>query len=252
MSDVPFETPYDVRGAPPSEAAAAAPREERARPRCRERLLEVGAARLADAELVALILGTGSRAAPVEQTARALLVRCGGLAGLCERGPTALAAERGLGPVGAARLAAAAEIARRVAASPADRPPVRDPEEVVREVRDLCIEPREHLVGLYLDAHARLIARETVAVGSLNVARATPRDLLEPALRRLAAGFVMVHNHPSGVAEPSEDDVLFTRAVARAAALMGVPLWDHVVVSRCGHASLRARGVQWEGQDARP
>ena len=62
----------------------------------------------------------------------------------------------------------------------------------------------------------------------------------------------MVHNHPSGVAEPSEDDVLFTRAVARAAALMGVPLWDHVVVARCGHASLRARGVQWEGQDARP
>ena len=104
-------------------------------------------------------------------------------------------------------------------------------------------------MGLYLDAQSRLIARETVAVGSLNVARALPRDLLEPALRHGATGFVVVHNHPSGVAEPSEDDVRFTQAVGRGAALLGVALLDHVVVARAGFASLRARGTRWEGLD---
>ncbi len=221
------------------------------RPQIREKLAQMGAERLSDVELLALLLGSGVRGRPVLDLARELLARAGGLPAFAAAGRAALGGERGLGPALAARLAAAIEIWRRVFGEPAARPTIRDPDEVIREVRDLAGAPREHLIGLYLDAGARLIARETIAVGSLNVARATPRDLLEPAIRLLAAGFVMAHNHPSGVAEPSEDDVLFTRAVGRAAFLMGVPLWDHVVVARAGCTSLRARGVLWEGQDSR-
>lgn len=229
----------------------ASPAAARPRPQVRERLAQVGAGNLSDVELLALLLGSGVRGRTVLELARDVLSRAGGLPGFAARGPAALPGERGLGPALAARLVAAVEIGRRVFGESATRPTIREPDEVVREVRDLAGEPREHLVGLYLDAGARLIARETIAVGSLNVARATPRDLLEPAIRLLAAGFVMAHNHPSGVAEPSEDDVLFTRAVGRAAFLMGVPLWDHVVVARAGCTSLRARGVLWEGQEAR-
>ncbi len=201
-----------------------------------------------DVALLETLLGPRARRRPAE-AARALLTAQGGLAGLAAAEAARPQLLAPLGRVSAARLGAALEVARRVAAGPDRRPAVRDPEDVVREVRDIAAALREHLVGLYLDAHARLIARETLAVGSLNVARATPRDVLEPALRLLAAGFVMAHNHPSGVAEPSEDDVLFTRSVGRAGVLLGVPLWDHVVVARGGHVSLRARGVSWEGRD---
>ncbi len=223
-----------------------------ARPMVREKLARRGAQRLDDAELIALLLGAGTRGHPVLDLAREVLLRHGGLLGLARRLASAQGMlprlERGVGVAGAARLAAAFEIGHRLGDGPENRPALRDPDAVAREVRDLAAERREYLVGLYLDAHARLIARETVAVGSLNVARATPRDLLEPAIRHLASGFVMAHNHPSGVAEPSEDDVAFTRSVGRAASLMGVPLWDHLVVTRAGHTSLRARGVVWDGQ----
>jgi DNA repair protein RadC len=220
----------------------------------RERLVRQGPGALCDEELVALLLA-GARAPSAADLARA----CGCLA--AAGGLSALAAALGppAGPVrtplpirsaARARLLASFELGRRAAPGPADlAPAIRRPEEAARETRDLVAEPREHLVGLYLDSQSRLLARETVAVGSLNVARALPRDLLEPALRHGATGFVVVHNHPSGAAEPSEDDIRFTQAVGRGAALLGVALLDHVVVARGGFASLRARGARWEGLD---
>ena len=198
------------------------------KPRLREKLAQGGPERLDDAELLALLLGTGFKGKGVEDLSRQILTEIGGLNGLAGTPVRGLLFCRGLGVARGCRLAAALELGRRVYAPEVGKPAVRGPEDVIREVRDLPAERREHLVGLYLDAQARLIARETVAIGSLNVARAVPRDLLEPALRHLAAGFVMVHNHPSGVPEPSEDDLRFTRSVGRAAQLMGVALHDHV------------------------
>lgn len=126
---------------------------------------------------------------------------------------------------------------------PDNRPLLRDPDEVAALCRPLVTRSREHLLVLCVDAHTRLIARETVAVGSLNVARATPRDVFVPALKRDAAGVLLVHNHPSGCAEPSADDIQFTRSVLRAGEFLGIPCWDHVVVAQDGHVSIRARGV---------
>ncbi len=219
----------------------------------RERLVRQGPGALRDEELVALLLA-GSRAPAAADVARAAgcLAAAGGLAALAEalRRPAGARAVLPLRRAARVRLLASFELGRRAAPGPAAlAPAIRRPEEAAQETRDLVAERREHLVGLYLDAQSRLIARETVAVGSLNVARALPRDLLEPALRHGATGFVVVHNHPSGVAEPSEDDLRFTQAVGRAAALLGLALLDHVVVARAGFASLRARGARWEGLD---
>ena len=220
----------------------------------RERLVRQGPGGLCDEELVALLLaGTRAPSAADIARARGCLAAAGGLGALAAALGFPAGAARSTLPIrGAARarLVASFELGRRTAPAPAElAPAIRHPEEAAREARDLVKEPREHLVGLYLDAQSRLIARETVAVGSLNVARALPRDLLEPALRHGATGFVVVHNHPSGVAEPSEDDIRFTQAVGRGAALLGVALLDHVVVARTGFASLRARGARWEGLD---
>ena len=218
------------------------------RPRCREALLALGAAHLDEAALLAILIGTGSAGRNAEAIARGLLAEAGGLSGVAALEPSQLARRRGLGTVRAVRVAAAFELGRRLSAAPdARRLPIRSPEDALRCVPDLVEATREHLVGLYLDGQGRLIARETLAIGSLNVARATPRDVLEPALRRLAAAFLLLHNHPSGSPEPSEDDRRFTRTIGRAGALFGVPLYDHVIVAREGFVSLRARGVVWEG-----
>lgn len=129
------------------------------------------------------------------------------------------------------------------------RPAVRGPEDAAKLLTELPDQYREMLVCLFLDSQARLVQKHLIAVGSLNVARATPRDVLLPALVNNAAVIVMAHNHPSGIAEPSEDDIRFTRSVGRAANLMGVALVDHLILARDGLYSMRARGITWEGQD---
>ena len=111
------------------------------------------------------------------------------------------------------------------------------------QVRDLGPLKKEHLVGLYLDSQNHLLARETISVGSLNTTRTHPREILKPAIEALALGFILVHNHPSGTLVPSSDDIEFTRAIAKAGELMGIPLYDHVIVSREGFVSLKEKGL---------
>ncbi len=153
--------------------------------------------------------------------------------------------EPGVSPAAAARLAAAFELGRRArSGDPADeRTRITRPSDVFRLVRDLAAARKEHLAGLYLDSQNGLLHRETISTGSLNTTRTHPREILHPAIAHLALGFVLVHNHPSGCLEPSDEDVEFTRAVKRAADLLGIELYDHVIVSSRGFTSLRDRGL---------
>jgi DNA repair protein RadC len=211
--------------------------------RPRERLMARGVRALSDTNLLALLLGGGTRQENVVGLA-ARLLRRHGLSGLQRLEFREWLAEKGVGPVRAARLLAAIELARRAAAERDEEPPrLSTPGEVWKAVRDLGRLRKEHLVGLYLDAQNRLLARETLSIGSLNTTRTHPREILEPALRHLALGFVLAHNHPSGSPAPSEDDVEFTRGVARAAALMDIGFYDHLVVTARGWVSLRERGL---------
>lgn len=218
----------------------------------RERLERRGPAALRDEELLAVLFAGPRDPAPAEvERALGWLATAGGLAAVAEalRQPgRPLPGARPPRGAARARLAASFELGRRVApGSFRLAPAIRTPEDVARAVQELADERREQLVELSLDAASRLLARETVAVGSLNVARALPRDLLEPPLRHGASGLVIVHNHPSGDPEPSPDDVRFTQAIGRGAALLGLALVDHVVIARGGFVSLRSRGEAWEG-----
>jgi DNA repair protein RadC len=212
--------------------------------RPREKLLAHGPARLSHGELVGLVLDGGGRGERARRAAERLLRRhgLGGLAGLP---PEAWRGQPGLGRAAAARLSAVFEIGRRAygRAAAAERPRLSRPRQAFLQVRHLRRARKEHLVGLYLDSQNGLLHRETISIGSLNTTRTHPREILYPAIVHLALGFILAHNHPSGCLEPSPEDVEFTRAVQHAGCLMGIELYDHLIVGRDGYTSLRERGV---------
>jgi DNA repair protein RadC len=211
--------------------------------RPREKAFAKGVAFLGPTELLALVIGTGSAKAGALATARAL-VRRHGLTRLAGLTPDAWRLEEGVGQALAARLAATFELGRRLHAIEDDaRPRIARPKDAWRQTRDLARAKKEHLVGLYLDAQNGLIHRETISIGALNTTRSHPREIFYPAIAHLALGFVLVHNHPSGSLDPSDEDVAFTRSVQRAGETIGIELYDHVIVARNGFTSLRERGA---------
>jgi DNA repair protein RadC len=211
----------------------------------RERAVEDGLEALGDAELIALVLGTGRVGEPVGVLAAALLEECGGVAGLSRAGLGELAARRGLGLAKGARLAAAVALGRRVAAIAARQVDARFPSSAAV---DGWARPRlasldhEELWVLVLDGHQGLRAARRVAIGGLHGLHVGARDPLRYALRDGGSAFVLVHNHPSGSPLASAEDVHFTREVAHAADVIGVPLLDHVIVARGGYVSLLDEG----------
>lgn len=208
-------------------------------PPVRPRRFDAG--RAGTGELVSRVVGGAERA----RRAAAALVHREGVRGLALLPPEALARTPGLGRGGAERIAAAVELGRRLFAPgpERERPQLTRPAEVYRVVAGLSRARRERLVGLYLDAQNGLIHREVVSMGSLNVTRTAAREIFQPAIVCSAVGVILAHNHPSGCLEPSHEDVEFTRGVQRAGAILGIELYDHLIVAGSGYTSLRERGV---------
>ena len=212
--------------------------------RPREKAFAKGVGALGFTELLALVLGKGTATVTVFELAERL-ARRHGLKGLRALTPQDWTREPGVGVAVAARLAAAFELGRRAAGSgeSEERPRITRPRDAWKLTRELGHAKKEHLVGLYLDAQNGLLHRETISIGSLNTTRTHPREILYPAILHLALGFILVHNHPSGSLDPSDEDVAFTRAVHRAAETIGIELYDHVIVAGRGFTSLRERGA---------
>jgi DNA repair protein RadC len=213
--------------------------------RPREKLLARGAAALADTELLALLLRTGTRGQDVFMLARAVLERFDGFAGLLHAGPQALAEVKGLGPAKRAEIAAVLEIARRALAQQMQQAPVFDAPQKVKDYLALQLAGREQEVFavLFLDGQHRLIALREMFQGTLTQTSVYPREVVKAALAHNAGAVVLAHNHPSGLAEPSRADEHLTTALKSALALVDVRVLDHIVVGR-GHAvSLAERGL---------
>jgi DNA repair protein RadC len=198
----------------------------------RERILQLGEARLSDAECVALVLRTGTRGQPAEQLAQRLLRRFGGLPGLAGARVRETAAEPGIGPVRAAALAAAFGLARRLAeASLRPGTPVQHGGDVARIVRDSARgSRRESFFAVLLDRRHRVLSLQLVGTGSIDAVAVHPREVFAPAIRDGAATVVVAHNHPSGDPTPSAEDRLVTERLREVGELVGITMLDHVVV----------------------
>ncbi len=212
----------------------------------RERAAHEGIERLGDAELVALVLGTGCAGLPVGVLAAELLEEHGGVAGLARVGVGELSDRSGVGAAKGARLAAAIELGRRatLAASLAASPKLPDGQAVEAWARArLATLDHEELWVLALDGRHGLRAARRVASGGIHGMHVGARDPLRVALREGASAIVLVHNHPSGDPSPSDEDLAFTRAVCEAGAVVGVPLLDHVIVARRQATSMLDAGL---------
>jgi DNA repair protein RadC len=205
----------------------------------REKLFAGGAQVLADADLVALILGSGSRGRSAVDLGRTLARH-----GLDQLGGWDVARWMrviGLGPARVAAMVAAFELGRRAAIPAATGSAIRGPEDVLSVVRDLPRARKEHFVVLLLNARHEFQSRETISIGSLNASIVHPREVFQPAILHSAASVVLVHNHPSGDPEPSEEDLSITRRLVEVGDLVGIAVLDHVIVATRGVVSLRAR-----------
>jgi DNA repair protein RadC len=221
-----------VKGLPPEE-------------RPRERLLAAGAASLSSTELLAVLLGTGTRRASAAELAAGLLGAFGSLEALSQARPEELARQGGIGPSRACALLAAFELGRRLhTVPPARRPVIRTPRDVAAlvgpQMRHL---DREHFKAVLLNTRHEVLEVAAVAVGGLDAAPIHPREVFKEAIRRSAAAVILVHNHPSGEPEPSDDDLRITVRLARAGHLVGIAVLDHVIIGDGRFVSLRERGA---------
>lgn len=213
--------------------------------RPRERLCALGAAALADAELMALVLGSGNGCGSALELGRRLIAEGGGLRNLTSRGISEWLAEPGVGPALAARLAAVFEISRRVKTrAPRRGQPIRHPRQVVGYLTARWADATAECFGmLLLDSRNRLLGEEMLSSGGWSASVVRPREVFRHALLAGAPALILYHNHPSGDPAPSREDIQITRQLVEAGQLLGVRILDHLIVGIEGYASLRERGL---------
>jgi DNA repair protein RadC len=205
------------------------------------RMMTFGREPLADVELLALILG-GEH--PIDR-ALALMRDAGGLLGLDRAPPQQMCRTAGVGAAGAAAIAAAFELGRRVARIelPYART-IESPSDVAAFLRaSIGAASQEVFLVIGLDVRKRVQMIRTVAMGSLSSVHVHPREVFRPMVQAGMHSVILVHNHPSGEPDPSEADVALTHRMAETGRVLGIPVIDHLVVAREGMASLRELGM---------
>ncbi|MBR2779593.1 MAG: DNA repair protein RadC [Firmicutes bacterium] len=213
--------------------------------RPREKILEQGVRSLSNAELIAVLIGSGTREQSAVAVAEKLLAMDpSGILYLGECGAEELCRIGGIGTAKAARLLAAAEFGRRLTTTPREK---RMDASTPDRVAALFMEPmrcfhQEHFRILMLNVKNEIIAWEEISVGSIASSEAHPRDVFSPAIRRGAANIILIHNHPSGNPQPSQSDLRLTERLASAGELLGIRVLDHIIIGDGIYVSLRREG----------
>ena len=212
--------------------------------RPREKLLRHGAAALGDNELIALVIGQGSRRGSALSVANEALGKHGGLHGLVRCAPDDLAQVTGIGPARSAQILAALELGRRtLMRAPSARFPIRNAREAASYLMPRFGSRRAEQFGVVLlDTKHRVIRTAVVATGTLNAAIVEPRDVFREAALGGASAIIAFHNHPSGDPGPSPEDVELTRRLSAAGVLMGIELIDHIILGELQYWSFTEDG----------
>jgi DNA repair protein RadC len=201
--------------------------------RPREKLERLGASALGDNELLALVLGSGSRAQDVLKLSNVVLEQCGGLHGLTRAAAADLRRIRGVGGARAAQVLAAVELGRRtLVRTHADRPQLNTPRQLASYLLPQHgSSPVEQFGIVLLDTKHRLLQIKLVSTGSLDSTVAHPREVFREAIAGRAAAIVLFHNHPSGDPRPSEDDLALTAQLVDAGQVVGIDVLDHLILA---------------------
>ncbi|WP_432355774.1 RadC family protein [Sporosarcina sp. A2] len=212
--------------------------------RPRERMTRQGASSLSNQELVAILLRTGSREESVLVLANKLLSEFDKIQDLRDVTIEELTAVKGVGDAKAVQIMAAAELGKRIYSVAQDgRYVIKSPEDAAAYLMtDMSKLTQEHFVVLFLNVKNEVLHKQTIFIGSLNSSIVHPREIFREAVKRSAASLVVAHNHPSGNATPSPEDIEVTKRLAEAGELMGIDLLDHIIIGDQRFISLKEKG----------
>lgn len=212
--------------------------------RPREKLLQQGGEALSSTELIAVIIGSGTKAKPVMQLAQEVIMHFGSLQKLADATVEEICQIKGIGKAKGMQLKAACTLGLKL--SKQVIPPkyrIENPLHVYHLVKDeLEQEKRELLVVVLQDVRGNVICHRVVAVGTLTNTLVHPREVFYPAIRHKAASLILVHNHPSGDPTPSPEDHQITKTLIQVGQLLSIPVNDHVIIGDKSFVSMRQRG----------
>ena len=212
----------------------------------REKLLKEGSARLSTTELLAVLIGSGTKdKSAVELAGQILSLDRSCLRFLAECSPEELGRIKGLGKAKVCTVLAAVELGKRIAAAPV---PERSAIRSSGDIADIFMEKmryykKEYFICLMINAKGEIIEETEVSIGDLCSSSTHPREVFVNAVRRSAGSVVFLHNHPSGDPSPSETDIQTTRRLAEAGEILGIPVLDHIIIGDGVYVSLKARGM---------
>lgn len=197
--------------------------------RPREKLIRLSPSTLTDLELMQIIIGSGVKGHHVAEIA-AEVIKVINSRGQLELSISQLLAIKGLSEAKASTILAAIEFAKRYQA--VGEFIIDDPEKVIPLVSEYAFARQEHLICITLDGAYRIIAKRLVTVGTLSNTLIHPREIFADAIVDRAAAIILVHNHPSGICEPSEDDLNVTKTIREAGNILGIEVWDHLIITK--------------------
>ena len=212
--------------------------------RPRERMLHEGAEACTNQDLIAILLGSGTKKESVLDLSNRVIQHFDGIRLLEEATVHELTAISGIGEAKAVQLRAAIELGKRIRAYPKEtKYIIRSPKDasdfVMEDMRTLT---QEHFVCLFLSTKNQVIHRQTIFIGSLNMSVVHPREIFKAAIRYSAASMICIHNHPSGDTTPSQEDIDVTKRLVKAGATMGIDVLDHLIVGDRTFCSLKEKG----------
>lgn len=209
--------------------------------RPRERLIQYGTGGLSNAELLAIVIGTGTKNRTTVQLSEKLLSHFQTLGSLGKSTIEELCSIDGIGKVKATKVLAALELGRRMGcASPAERFTINSPEDVVQFLMpDMRYLDREHFKALVLNTKHQVLRVIDISIGSLNSSVVHPRELYKMVVRHNGAAVIVAHNHPSGDPTPSSEDIAVTKRLSEAGAVLGIELLDHIILGDGRFISLK-------------
>ncbi len=209
--------------------------------RPREKLLKYGPNKLTTTELLAILLRTGINGLNVVELSNNIL-KLFGTENIQHITIADLQKIKGLGPVKSSEIIACIALGKRLLK---EKQPLHaiSPQNVFDSLKDIRSLKKEHFIAIYLDTRNQEIHREIISIGTLNASLVHPREVFEPAVRNVAAGIILVHNHPSGDLKPSHEDMLITKKLVDSGELLDIHVLDHIIVTKDSYASLKEQDL---------